>query len=228
MSKLKRVTYQFKNELEETRQVVTLSGSVSKESFWDKGEINAKKVSKILAESDLPLTIRLNSPGGDVFEGIEIYNLLKASERHITVEVTALAASAASIIAMGADDIVMLTGANMMIHEASTIAWGTKTDIQKTLNALETIDQSILEIYVNRTGKSSDEIHDWLIQETWMTAQEAVENGFADRLEVEKIESDRVDALAMKVANMDISGLSLTGKLSSQQNKKLKIFGGKK
>lgn len=230
-NKLERVAFDFRNELKDDVQIVTLSGVVEATSWFNDDTINAKLVDKILDESDTPLVIRLNSPGGDVFEGIEIYNALKSSARHVTVEVTALAASAASIIAMGADVLLMNLGSSLMIHEASTIAWGNKKDIQKVLNALETIDQSLVDIYCHRTGKSEEEIKDLLLNETWFTAQEAVDNGFASGVNasVDPIEIN-VNASNLSMSkDMLISAITQSEDLSGHvENKKIKIFGGNK
>ena len=144
--------------------------------------VDAKSVRDALDGVDKPILIKLNSPGGDVFEGIEIYNYIKNHEQPVTVEIMGVAASAASIIAMGADNIIMNTGTSLMIHEASTWTFGNKSDIQKTLNALETIDDSLVAVYVERTGLEAEEISDLLKAETWMTADEAVEKGFADEV----------------------------------------------
>lgn len=182
MSKLKRVPFEFMNEATETQQVLTLSGSVRKRFWGDDEVVDAKSVRDALDGVDKPILIKLNSPGGDVFEGIEIYNYIKNHEQPVTVEIMGVAASAASIIAMGADKIIMNTGTSLMIHEASTWTFGNKSDIQKTLNALETIDDSLVAVYVERTGLEAEEISDLLKAETWMTADEAVEKGFADEV----------------------------------------------
>lgn len=182
MSKLKNVPFEFKNEATETGHVLTLSGAVRKRYWTDDDAVSAKLVRDSLEGVDKPILIKLNSPGGDVFEGIEIYNYLKNHNQSVTVEITGVAASAASIIAMGADNIIMNTGTSLMIHEASTWTFGNKSDIQKTLNALETIDDSLVAVYVERTGLDAEEISDLLKAETWMTADEAVEKGFADEV----------------------------------------------
>lgn len=182
MSKLKNVPFEFKNEATETGHVLTLSGAVRKRYWTDDDAVSAKLVRDSLEGVDKPILIKLNSPGGDVFEGIEIYNYLKNHNQSVTVEITGVAASAASIIAMGADKIIMNTGTSLMIHEASTWTFGNKSDIQKTLNALETIDDSLVAVYVERTGLEAEEISDLLKAETWMTADEAVEKGFADEV----------------------------------------------
>ncbi|WP_053022043.1 head maturation protease, ClpP-related, partial [Staphylococcus haemolyticus] len=148
-------------------------------SFLD-DTISAKAVKDSLDDVKEDIVIRLNSGGGDVFEGIEIYNYLKSLSNHITIEVTALAASAASLVAMAGDKIIIRTGANMMVHEASTMAFGNKSDIQKTLNALTAIDTSIVDIYHDRTGLDRDEIVNLITNETWLTADEAINKGFAD------------------------------------------------
>ncbi|AKG74370.1 head maturation protease, ClpP-related [Salinicoccus halodurans] len=177
--------YQFKNEVQDDKHVLTLSGVVAKPDWLDRlfetETINAEDIAEALDDVDKDILIRLNSGGGDVFVGIEIYNYLKNHPSHITIEITALAASAASIIAQAADELIMDTGSSLMIHQASTFAWGDKTELKKTLNALETIDGSLVDIYNERTGIDTAELDELLTGETWFTADEAVEKGFADR-----------------------------------------------
>ena len=176
---VRNVTPVFRNETKDNKHILTLSGTIANLSFLD-GTISAKAVKDSLDNVKEDIVIRLNSGGGDVFEGIEIYNYLKSLSNHITVEVTALAASAASLVAMAGDKIIIRTGANMMVHEASTMAFGNKSDIQKTLNALTAIDTSIVDIYQDRTGLDRDEIVNLITNETWLTADEAINKGFAD------------------------------------------------
>ena len=159
---------------------IELSGVVANGEYFEGEVIDLKKVTKQVNNSDKDIHILLNSSGGDVFEGVAIYNYLKHLKNHVTIEITSLAASAASLIAMGADKIIIRNGASMMIHEASTWAMGTKSDIKKTLNALETIDQSIIDIYHARTGIEKDVIEQMLIEETWLTADKAKELKFVD------------------------------------------------
>jgi ATP-dependent Clp protease, protease subunit len=177
---MKKIKPEITNEVTDGGHVLTLSGRVSKNYWSDDDHINVETVSNELDAVEGNITIRLNSGGGDVFEGIEIYNYLKSLDNHITIEVTALAASAASIIAMAGDEIKMCTGSSMMVHEASTIAWGNKSDIQKVLNSLDTIDDSLVSIYAERTGADKETINSWIEEETWFTADEAIEVGLAD------------------------------------------------
>lgn len=170
----------IKNESKDNKHILTLVGTVGGDKFFDEEFISAKDVRDSLKDVNKDIVVKLNSPGGDVFAGVEIYNYLASLKNHVTIEVVGVAASAASLIAMAGDKVIMRTGATMMIHEASTFAYGTKSDIQKTLNALDAIDNSIVNIYAERTGINVDDIKSMLVEETWLTADEAVKQGFAD------------------------------------------------
>lgn len=182
---LNRITPVIKNEVTDSEHILTLSGVVAKDSIFDHdGDlINMKAISDSLESiGNRKLLIKLNSYGGDAFEGIEIYNYLKSLKNKVVVEVTSIAASAASIIAMGADEIRMSNGSQLMIHEASTFAVGTKSEMQKTLNALKSMDNSIVDIYHEKTGLDKTEILQLMEEETWFTSEEAVKHKFADNV----------------------------------------------
>ena len=203
LKKMQKIKPEITNEVTDKGHVLTLSGRVSKNYWYDDDHINIETISEQLAEVDGDITIRLNSGGGDVFEGIEIYNYLKSLDNKVTIEVTALAASAASIIAMAGDEIKMCTGSSMMVHEASTTAWGNKADIQKVLNSLDAIDDSLVSIYAERTGADVETINNWIKEETWFTADEAIEAGLADnKREEEKVENVAPTVDADKIAEM--------------------------
>lgn len=148
--------------------------------FWG---ISAKDVGGVLdalPDSVTHIILRINSPGGHVFEGISIKNLLRAHKAKVTAVVDGLAASAASVIATGADETVMSPGTQMMIHCTSTIVWGNAADMRKEAAVLEGLDRSLAEIYTAKAGTK-----DWatlLEAETWMTAEDAVEMRLADRV----------------------------------------------
>lgn len=148
--------------------------------FWG---ISAKDVGGVLdalPDSVTQIILRINSPGGHVFEGISIKNLLRAHKAKVTAVVDGLAASAASVIATGADETVMSPGTQMMIHCTSTIVWGNAADMRKEASVLEGLDRSLAEIYTAKAGEK-----DWatlLEAETWLTADDAVEMGLADRV----------------------------------------------
>lgn len=198
-----KIVPQFKNEIKNNTHILTLNGVVASDEFDN--TISYKFIENSLKDTDKDIVIKLSSAGGDAFEGINIYNYLKSLKNNITIEITSIAASAASLITMAADTIVMHTGANMMIHEASTLAFGNKSDIQKTLNALESVDTSIVDIYHERTGIDKAELSRMMANETWLTADEAVSNKFADKKRSNK-----------EVSNMDKN--QLVASLQQQQH----------
>lgn len=195
------IKHQFKTEATEDTTEITIYGDIG-ESWWGES-ISANDIKNALKEvSTDTITIRLNSPGGDAFDGIAIYNQLKNHDAKVIGIVDGLAASAASIIAMGCDEIIMNTGSMMMIHEASTFTWGTKADIKKTLNALEGIDKSIADIYMDRYAGTREELNALVEGETWFTASEAVEAGLADKVNNDSDEENEIENLKSIVFNL--------------------------
>jgi ATP-dependent Clp protease protease subunit len=143
------------------------------------------------------IVMHINSPGGDVFEGIAIYNLVKQQGVPVTVIIDGLAASAASLIAMVGDDIKMGSNAMMMIHNAWTISVGDAAEMRKTADLLDKISGVITDTYAKRTEMAAAEVKALMDAETWMTADEAVANGFADSvLDTPKDEADQAAAMA--------------------------------
>lgn len=140
------------------------------------------------------LTIRLNSGGGVAHQGAAIYAILAQHAGKKTVVIEGVAASAASIIAMAGDEIVMMLGATMMIHDPAGITIGTPAAHAKTKDALDTIAENMATIYAERSGKTPKEARKVMQDETWFTAQQAVDAGFADR--VEKGGGRRIEATA--------------------------------
>lgn len=148
---------------------------------WGAECVTASMVQNALrAAAGAPVRVVLNSPGGDAFEGIAIYNLLREHPGDITTHVIGLAASAASIIAMAGDKIEMAEGAMLMIHSSWGLVVGNKNDMREFSNMLDKIDASVADVYARRSGQSVDDVMSMMEKETWMTAQEAVEEGFAD------------------------------------------------
>jgi ATP-dependent Clp protease, protease subunit len=194
------VDHSFRAEVTDATDTIdiTIYGDIG-ESWWYEST-SAKDVEDALKGSNASqINIRLNSPGGDVFDGIAIYNQLKNHSAKVVIQVDGLAASAASLIAMAADELIMNTGSMLMIHEASTWTWGTKHDIRKTLNALEGIDKSIADIYMTRFKGERSEIETMITNETWFTASEAVELGLADTVNDSTDDvSDEIDAEEFK------------------------------
>lgn len=126
------------------------------------------------------INLRINSPGGDVFAGRAIEQALRDSAATVNVFVDGVAASAASIVAMGGDTVSMARGSMMMIHRAWTLALGNTNDLIETAALLEKVDQSLAQTYASRTGGSVEDAIAAMDAETWMTADEAIEAGYAD------------------------------------------------
>ena len=124
--------------------------------------------------------LRINSPGGDVFDGIAIHNDLQAHPAEVTVRVTGIAASAASLIAMAGDRIEMFGNAFLMIHNAWALAIGDKQVMRDLADTLEQIDGALASTYAQQTGKTAKEIGKMMDAETWLNGEKAVEQGFAD------------------------------------------------
>jgi ATP-dependent Clp endopeptidase proteolytic subunit ClpP len=129
------------------------------------------------------ITLRLNSPGGSVFDGIAIHNALKRHPARTVVHIDGLAASIASVIAMAGDEVAMPENAMLMIHDPSGVVVGTSSDMRSTADALDRIKGGLIAAYRDKTGKPDDEIERLMAEETWLTASEAVALGFADRIE---------------------------------------------
>lgn len=156
--------------------------------FWEpENAITAKAVMAQLADMEGDVTVRISSGGGDVYEGIDIMTALKNYDGEVTVIVESLAASAASFIAVGGADRVLMRGSSeMMIHRAWTFMEGNADDVRKTLDDLERQDNKLANIYA---GKAGGDVQGWLdamSAETWYTAEEAVAAGLADGIVAEK------------------------------------------
>jgi ATP-dependent Clp protease protease subunit len=143
--------------------------------------ITASAVSDAIAQAGQhdSVALRINSPGGDAFEGVAIYNVLKNHGKPVNVYVDGLAASAASIIAMAGDTICMGTGSMLMIHPAQGMAMGDAKAVREFADTLDQVSASIADIYVERTKNTKKSVTEMMNAETWMSAKEAVKNGFA-------------------------------------------------
>ncbi|MDP7150026.1 MAG: Clp protease ClpP [Paracoccaceae bacterium] len=128
------------------------------------------------------LTLRLNSPGGSVFDAVAIYNALQRHAGNVTVSIDGIAASAASYIAMAGDEIIMPENAFLMIHDPSGLVMGTAADMRAMAEALDKIGASLIKGYAAKSGKAEDEIAKLMAAETWFDASEAIDMGLADTM----------------------------------------------
>ncbi len=185
----------------ESGSELILDGVIASESWWG-DEVTPKMFRDDLAQNSGDITVRINSPGGDVSAGVAIYNYLAEHQGNVTVKVDGMAASIASLIAMAGDKIVMLPGSMMMVHLPWTIAAGNSEDMAQAMEMLEKTGESMVPIYAARTGLSEEHINELLKAETWMTAQDAVDLGFAD--EAIEAKTSLADAMA-KISDMTTS-----------------------
>jgi ATP-dependent Clp protease protease subunit len=152
--------------------------------FWTGEGVTAKRISAALRSigADKDVTVNINSPGGDLFEGMSIYNLLREHKGHVTVKVLGLAASAASIVAMAGDEIQIARAGFLMVHDTWVVVLGNKNDLRDTADTLDTFDIAMAEIYATRTGLEVKAIQKKMDAETWINGSAAVDEGWADSL----------------------------------------------
>ena len=186
--------WKLKNSVDSSGSTLILDGPISSET-WLGDEVTPQlfrdELKKITSNK---LTVQINSPGGDVWAGVSIYDALKDLDAEVTVKVSGLAASIASVIAMAGDKIIMTPGSTMMIHRASMIAMGNTDDMQKAIEMLKTVEEGIENIYVDRTGQTKEAVKDMMEAETWMSAEKAVELGFADEVLTQVKDEEPVNA----------------------------------
>lgn len=162
--------------------VITLFGVIG-EDFWSGEGITAKKITaQLRAIGDRPVEVQINSPGGDLFEGIAIYNVLREHPQAITIKIMGMAASAASVIAMAGDTIEIGAASFLMIHNCWVVAIGNRHDMLETAAFLEPFDQAIADVLAARSGQPVEAVAKWLDEETYMSGSVAIERGFADAL----------------------------------------------
>jgi ATP-dependent protease ClpP protease subunit len=156
--------------------------------YGDGTGMTAKIVSSVLRKANGSVRVNINSAGGDFFEGVAIYNMLREYEGDVKVKIVGLAASAASIIAMAADELEIAESGFMMIHNAWTIAIGNKDDMEEVAAMLGKFDDSMAKLYADFSGQDVKSIKKMMAAETWLSGKEAVEMGLATAL----LESDEI------------------------------------
>ncbi len=157
---------------------VVLSGEVG---TWD---VSARKIADAIEDrTSAPLVIKINSVGGDVFEGFALYNAIKNHQGPTTAIVEGLAASAASLFAMACQSVIMREASMLMVHNPHTVAVGESKDLRQSADVLDKVRDIMVQRYKTKTGQSEESLIEMLDAETWLTPEEAVELGFADRVD---------------------------------------------
>jgi ATP-dependent Clp protease protease subunit len=150
----------------------------------DGGGVTAKRVAGALrALAGKPITVEINSPGGNYFEGVAMYNLLRRHDAEVRVEILGIAASAASVVAMAGDEIAIAHNAEIMIHEARGLFFGTKSEMAEAIEVLEHIDNAMVGTYAARSGDDAAKFAAMIAgKDVYFTGQEAIDAGLADVL----------------------------------------------
>lgn len=193
----------FKNAAAEDEAELQVYGDIGEWGDVDSREFTSQ-LKKVTAKR---IAVRINSGGGSVFTAQAILSSLKRHKADVYVYIDGLAASAASVIAMAGDMIIMPSNAMMMIHNPSTVGWGESKDMRKLADTLDKVRDTIVAAYKDRTGLEESKIIELMDEETWMTAAEAVELGFAD-----EIEGYQPIAASIKSDTMFVNGIQIDAK----------------
>lgn len=170
-------------------RTLRLEGPIDEESFWG-DEVTPKAFREDLESDSGDITVWINSPGGNVFAGAQIYTMLRDYPGKVTVKIDAVAASAASVVAMAGDTVLMSPVAMLFVHDPSTIAMGNARDMERAIATLNEVKESIINAYAFKTGLTHNRIAKLMENETWMNAKKAVELGFADEILFEAVEPE--------------------------------------
>ena len=156
-----------------------LYGSIAEESWWE-DDVTPQMFRDELFADEGDIVLWINSPGGDCVAASQIYTMLMEYKGHVTVKIDGIAASAASVIAMAGSEVLMAPTAVLMIHNPLTVAIGDSAEMQKAIDLLDEVKESIINAYEIKTGLSRAKISHLMDAETWMSANTAIEKGFAD------------------------------------------------
>lgn len=173
------------------------------EDYWTGNGVTSKRVAAALrAIGDQEVYVDLNSPGGDFFEGVAIYNALRAHPKKVTVRILGLAASAASVIAMAGDEIQIGKAGFLMVHNAWVVAVGNRHDLAEAAKTMEPFDDAMATVYSERAGVKKAKAAEWMDNETWFNGEQAVDAGLADEfLPADQVAEDSVKSTAAKSIN---------------------------
>ena len=197
--------WNWKKEKTETGQeerTLFLNGTIAEESWFD-DDVTPKTFREELFAEDGDIVVWINSPGGDCVAAAQIYNLLMDFPYDVTVKIDGIAASAASVIAMAGTKVLMSPVSMIMIHNPATAAFGDHNEMQKAIEMLDSVKESIINAYELKTGMNRKKLSHLMESETWMDANKAVELGFADGIlrredEKEDISSPNVSMMYSK------------------------------
>lgn len=212
--------WSVRNEADEPERELVIDGTIAEESWWD-DDVTPELFRQELEAGTGPVTVWINSPGGDCFAASQIYTMLREYAGKVTVKIDGIAASAASVIAMAGDEVLMAPTALMMIHNPATAAWGDAAEMQKAIEMLEEVKESIINAYELKTGMQRAKISRLMDAETWMNARKAQELGFADGIiEAKTTPKDTSESYAFEARTTEMRAVAkLTERIKEKQGK---------
>jgi len=203
------------NEADIEERVLEIDGTIADESWFD-DDITPKMFKEELFSGSGPITLWINSPGGDCIAASQIYSMLMDYQGEVTVKIDGIAASAASVIAMAGTKVLMAPTALIMIHNPSMMAFGDHNDMAKAIDILDEVKESIINAYEIKTGQSRAVLSHLMENETWMNAKKAIELGFADGILEDSKKDAPVEAYAFASKEFD---MQLVNKIASKTKK---------
>ena len=215
--------WQFRNMAGGSAELL-LYGNIAGEKSWYSDDVTPKQFAEDLAALGAVsnITVRINSGGGDVFAAAQIYNMLMEYKGDVTVKVDALAASAASVIAMAGTEVLMSPVGMMMIHNPITVAIGDSKEMQKAGEMLEEVKEGIMNAYEIKTGMDRKKISHLMDAESWFNAKKAVELGFADGI-LHEGEGTEEDAEGLMFSRTAVTNSLLTKLIPKKPEAKVPI-----
>ena len=211
---------------EGVERVLELRGTIASESWYD-DDITPKMFKDELLSGKGDITVYINSPGGDCVAAAQIYNMLSEYPGKVTVKIDAIAASAASVIAMAGDTVLMSPTSMIMVHNPATIAFGDHNEMQKAIDMLAEVKESIINAYQLKTGLSRAKLSKLMEAETWMSAHKAVELGFADDIFGKKKDNDSEEGESEEEPDEDNNKKENTPDEEEQKNASSFLFSRK-
>ena len=179
MNKFWKWKNQTQTETQTETRTLFLNGTIAEESWFD-DDVTPQLFKDELMAGSGNITVWINSPGGDCVAAAQIYNMLMDYKGNVTVKIDGIAASAASVIAMAGTKVLMSPVSMMMIHNPMTVAMGDSEEMQKAIDMLSEVKESIINAYETKTGMSRTKLSHLMDAETWMNANKAIELGFCD------------------------------------------------
>lgn len=216
MKKFWKWKNQAQTETAPAERTLFLNGTIAEESWFD-DDVTPQLFKDELMAGSGDITVWINSPGGDCVAAAQIYNMLMDYKGNVTVKIDGIAASAASVIAMAGTKVLMSPVSMMMIHNPMTIAFGDTAEMQKAIEMLGSVKDSIINAYEIKTGLSRAKLSHLMDAETWMDANKAVELGFADEVIKRSGDTEDVEAptVSMLYSKANVAG-SLMDKIAAK------------